>query len=347
MNNRNILFKSLFFTKFYVWLTGGKNIKQGPYKVVDLIHRFTNVSEPYTNRQLKEELVLVVNNYAKYGFHVDEYFIYDVKSLSDYGKSRFITEETRWKYYEKLNEKCKQEIFDDKDKTYEIFKEYYKRECIVIKSVEDKPIFDDFKARINKIILKPQSSSGGKGVRLFDSEKDTFEGLLQEYKSGFVAEEALENASEMAEFHEKSLNTVRIVTVRLDTRVEVACAFARFGTGGNCVDNFASKGIMGVIDVESGIIYSAIDKTGKRYIVHPDSKKTILGFEMPQWSELVQLVKELAQIVPTNRYTAWDMAYTRKGWAIVEINARGQFVAQMPAREGLKQKFEEYIAELE
>lgn len=344
MNNKNILFKSFFLTKAIIAITGGKHIKQGPYNVIDLIHRFSNIN--YTKKELKKELALVVYNYAKYGFHVDEYFIYDVKSLSHYGKSKFITEETRWKYYEKLNEKDKQIIFDEKDLAYEKYKKYYNRDCIVVKKEQDRNKFDNLVARHQKVILKPINSSGGKGVRLLKNGEDAFENLILEYKSGFVAEQVLENAPEIAEFHKESLNTLRIVSVRLNDRVEIACAFARFGTGENNVDNFASKGIMGNIDIDTGIIYSAIDKSGKRYVIHPDSKKVILGFKIPEWDKLIELVTELAYIVPTNRYTGWDMAYTTKGWSIVEINARGQFVAQMPSKEGMKEQFEKYLEEI-
>lgn len=344
MNNRQFVFKSLFLTKIIVFLTKGKNIKQGPYNVIDLINRFSPLS--YTKKEFKKELVSVVYNYAKYGFHVDEYFIYDVKSMSDFGKSKFITEETRWKYYEKLNDESNQRIFDEKDLTYLTFKKYYNRECIVVKSSEDYGIFDDFISKYQKIIIKPKNSSGGKGVRLYNRSEDSFEKLLLEYKDGFVAEEVLDNAPEMAEFHSQSLNTVRVVSVRMNDRIEIACAFARFGTGGKSVDNFASNGIMGVIDVDTGIIYSAINKRGERFIIHPDSKKTIIGFKLPKWEELVKLVNELACVIPTNRYSGWDLAYTTKGWTVIEVNARGQFVAQMPSKEGLKEKFDKYLAEI-
>lgn len=344
MNNRHIFFKSLFLTKVIVAVTNGKNITQGPYNVTDLIYRFSPFT--YTKKEFRKELVSVVYNYARYGFHVDEYFIYDVKSMSHFGKSKFITEETRWKYYEKLNDPKNQKIFDDKDLTYETYKKYYNRECIIVEGTQDKDVFDAFVAKHEKTILKPKDSSGGKGVRLYNPKQDSFEGLLQEYNGRFVMEQVLENSPEMAEFHKDSLNTVRVVSVRMDDRTEIAYSFARFGTGGRNVDNFASNGIMGVVDVETGIIYAAINKKGERYIVHPDSKKAIVGFKLPEWEKLVELVKEVAEVVPTNRYAGWDMAHTPNGWSIVEVNARGQFVAQMPAKEGLKEKFEGYLAQL-
>lgn len=202
-----------------------------------------------------------------------------------------------------------------------------------------------FVLKYDKLILKPKNSSGGKGIRLFDKKIDTFDKLINEFESGFIMEPVLKNALEMAEFHEASLNTIRIATVRLDDRVEIPFAFARFGSGGKSVDNFSSNGIICSIDVETGIIYATFTKSMQRCIIHPDSKKTLLGFKIPRWEELVSIVKELAGVIPDNRYTGWDMAYTKDGWVMIEANARGQFVNQIPAKEGIKIKLEGYIRE--
>lgn len=345
MNNRHFIFKNFILTKLYVNLTGGKKITQGPYNVIDLIHRFSNLQ--YNDKSLKQELINVAYNYGKYGFHVDEYFYYDVKSLSHVGKLEFVNEETRWNYYDKLNNKENYPIFDNKEQTYKIFKKYYKRDIITINGENDKNAYDEFCSKYNEVILKPENSSGGKGIRLLDKKVDTFEKLIDEYKNGFIMEPIIKNAPEFAEFHEASLNTVRIATVRLDDRVEIPFAFARFGSGGMAVDNFSSNGIICSIDIQTGIIYATFTKSMQRCIIHPDSKKTLLGFKVPCWDELTSIVRELAGVIPDNRYTGWDMAYTENGWVMIEANARGQFVNQIPAKEGIKAKLESYIREIE
>ena len=344
MNNKCFIFKSYVLTWIYVFMTGGKHITQGPYNVIDLIYRFG--AKDYKKTDLLKELVSVAYNYGKYNFHVDEYFMYNVKDLSAIGKRKFITEETRWGYYDKLNKRDNIPLFDDKEKCYSLFANYYHREVVAIKGVEDRNKYDDFILQYKKIILKPLSSSGGKGVRLFNHALDSLELLLEEYAEGFVMEPAIENSCEMAEFHKESLNTVRVATVRMDDRVEIGFAVARFGNGGACVDNFSHGGIIGVIDLQSGRIYASKDKRGSRYIVHPSSNKLLLGYQIPQWEELVALVMELAYIVPTNRYTGWDMAHTKDGWILVEANARGQFISQAPANEGIKERFDSYLKEL-
>ncbi len=345
MNNKNFIFKSFFLTKLYVKLTNGKKITQGPYNVVELIQRFSNLE--YDDESFKEELINVAYNYGKYGFHVDEYFYYGLKYLSHAGKIEFINEETRWNYYDKLNDSENYSLFDNKEKTYNTFKKFYKRDIVAIYGENHRNVYNDFVQKYDDIILKPENSSGGKGVRLLNKDTDSFDNLIVEYKNGFIMEPVLKNAGEFAEFHRQSLNTIRIATVRLDDRVEIPFAFARFGSYGRAVDNFSSNGIICSIDIDTGIIYATFTKNMKRCIIHPDSKKTILGFKIPCWEELVSTVKELAYVVPTNRYTGWDMAYTENGWVMIEANARGQFVNQMPGREGIKKKIEGYIKEIE
>ena len=346
LNNKNALFKSKLFCKAYVSLFGAGRVKQGAYILEDLIRRFSGKKE-LTKKEINKLAAMVANDYAVYGFQTDEFFIYDVMSLSDYGKSKFITEgKSRWYFYDKLNKKENTVLFDDKSKTYELFKKYYRRDILVVSGESREAEFLDFVNKNPELIIKPLGSSGGKGVRLF-KDGDSFGELLKEYKEGFILEPKLKNDKSFAEFHEASLNTVRIVTVRLDDRTEIPYAFTRMGKNGGCIDNARAGGIMGLVDVETGVIISASDEHNDHYIFHPNSGKQIVGFKIPRWDEAKAFVKELAEVVPDNRYTGWDVALTDNGWVMIEANCKGQFVAQMPLKEGLKPKFDEYVRELE
>ena len=347
LNNKNILFRSKLFCKVYISFFGAGGVKQGAYILEDLIRRFSG-KENLSKKEINKLAVMIANDYAVYGFQTDEFFIYDVMSLSDYGKSKFITEgKSRWYFYDKLNKKENTILFDDKSKTYELFKKYYHREILVVNSEAQKDEFLSFVQSNPELIIKPLGSSGGKGVRLF-AECDSFSTLLEEYKDGFILEQKLKNDRSFSEFHEASLNTVRVVTVRLNDRVEIPFAFVRIGLDGSCIDNGRSGGILGLIDVETGIVIAAGDKKSKkRCISHQNSGKQIVGFLVPQWNEAKKLVTELAYVVPDNRYTGWDIALTDTGWTMVEANCKGQFVgAQMLSKEGLKPKFDEYVREI-
>lgn len=60
----------------------------------------------------------------------------------------------------------------------------------------------------------------------------------------------------------------------------------------------------------------------------------MVGFTIPRWEEVVAMAKELATIVDGNRYAGWDLALTDNGWVMIEGNARGQFVWQIPLQKG-------------
>lgn len=345
LNNKNPLFKSMLFCRLYISLFGCKNIKQGSYILYDLINRFAP-NKNLTKKEINNYAVRIANDFAVYGFQTDEFFIYDVMSLSSYGKSKFITEgKTRWYYYDKLNKKENTVLFDDKSKTYELFKKYYHRDILVVSSIKQEREFCDFVQHYSELIVKPIGSSGGKGVKLFNKDESLIE-LFKDYKEGFILEPKLINEQSFAEFHKNSLNTVRIGTVRLDNRTEIPFAFVRIGQNGSCIDNARAGGIMGLIDVDTGVVIAASDEKNNHYIFHPNSGKQILGFKIPQWDEAKALVKELAKVVPDNRYTGWDVALTNDGWVMVEANCKGQFVSQMPLKTGLKPQFDQYIAEL-
>lgn len=130
MNNRNPIFKSYLMSRLLVAMN--VKVTQGPYVVSDLIRRFSK--REYTKKEFLKTHALVVWNYAKYGFHVDEFFYYDVDCLSDKGKKKYINEETRWGYYAKLNRESDIPLFDNKEQTYELFKKYFNRELVYIKS---------------------------------------------------------------------------------------------------------------------------------------------------------------------------------------------------------------------
>ena len=119
----------------------------------------------------------------------------------------------------------------------------------------------------------------------------------------------------------------------------------RIGRGDAVVDNGFAGGIVANIDIETGIVCSAgCNEKGERFLVHPDTKIPIIGFQIPEWKSVVDLVNKLAKVVSGNRYTGWDLAFTSNGYIMVEGNARGQFVIlQMPNREGLKKKLFELI----
>lgn len=200
--------------------------------------------------------------------------------------------------------------------------------------------------------MKPISAACGSGVAKFrsadyDSIEKLFCELCKEYNGEFIAEELIVQAEFTKNFHPASVNTVRITTIRLKDGVKICHPFIRIGKGNSTIDNVSSGGIMGLIDTETGFITDTYSDGGKKYIFHPDTGVQILGVKIPGWDEAVEMAKELALVLPDNRYTGWDLALTDKGWIMVEANRRAQMVYQYPAGNGCRKEYISYLNDLD
>ena len=289
----------------------------------------------------------------KYNVGFDEYIMYHFDERSFDERREFICTRERATYCERLNRPENQMIFDDKGKTYEVFKKYFRRDLIEIVGwrESEKKQLNDFVGKHSQFIIKPFNGGNGQGIQIIDTVKyESFEALYQylqeEYKDGFVAEELIIQAKELAEIHPESVNTMRIFTVRFDDRVEFLPFAWRVGRGSSCVDNGGSGGIFCALD-ENGTIIKTSDEKGKFYDVHPDTKHPLIGFAIPRFDEAKQLAKELAMVVPSNRYCGWDLALTDDGWIMQEGNWQGGIVAfQCPLQKGYRKELDAIMQEL-
>ncbi len=283
----------------------------------------------------------IVSMAKKYRFSAEEYFCYHFQEKSEDERKTFISDLNRIDFCEKLNKATNLPYFDDKMQSAQTFGRYYGRDVCGVKSNSD---IDDLKAFLKKhprFMFKPLTGTCGQGISIMTishNETEKIEQLIRENcssgKDGFIVEELIIQVPEMAQFHPSSLNTIRVATVKFDDGVEVIEAFFRTGRGGNIVDNAGAGGVFGTIDIETGIIDAAGDEYGNLYEVHPDSGLPIKGFAIPRWEEAKAMAIELADIVKGNRYSGWDLALTENGWIMIEGNARGQFVWQMPRQKG-------------
>lgn len=286
----------------------------------------------------------------EFRFDADEYFFYHLRDRTDEEKREFISDREGQEIRALLNKGKNREIFDNKYEAYLRFKKYYKRDVCFIKSENDFEPFDVLLAKHKSLIIKPVVDGSGHGVRQIVNSDDNyklFASLRSDYPGGFVAEEIIKQVAEMAAFHPQSVNTIRITTIRLPDGVKEIHPFVRFGTGDRVVDNGGSNGLICTIDLETGRVYSAVDEADKRYERHPDTGMKIIGFTIPDWENAKKLAAELANVVPDNRYTGWDLALTDKGWVMVEGNASGMFIGwQFNDQIGFRSEMESYLKQL-
>ncbi len=216
------------------------------------------------------------------------------------------------------------EIFRQKEKTYQYFMPYFKRELIIVENERDLPVFLDFASRHSRFVIKPNDGRQGKDVRLatVHSEEERKKIFLEICGGGkSIIEEVIEQDPQMAAFHPQSVNTIRYVTFYHKGQLTKICAVLRMGRGGNTVDNACAGGIYAPIDLDAGVVcdYGTTHMLEK-YLYHPDTGAQILGAHIPKWDELNRLVEEVAKVVPGQKQVGWDFALTEKGWVMVEAN---------------------------
>lgn len=274
----------------------------------------------------------------RYGFTFYEYFVLGICNKNSKGREEYIADKMRYEYYYMMNSEKGNKLLRDKGKTYELFQKYFKRKCAPIYDEKDESKFNEFVSQVNKFIYKPIGKDCGKGVQILLSAECNFNELI---KSGpFIVEELINQSEIMASFHKESVNTIRIPTVLCNDGVHIINPCFRMGRGNSIVDNAGSGGIFAAVDKETGIVYSkAVSEYGdEEYIKHPDSQKIIIGFQIPDWQQLIEIVKDAATVLPEMRYVAWDFAHTDKGWVLVEANGSGQFIIQMADKIGRKKE---------
>lgn len=305
---------------------------------------------PVSAKQRQEYIYDMVYSLHRFGCMFDEYFLYGYPHLNVDGRASFITDKIRWDYYARMNLDENKILFNDKKMAYDIFKKYYKRDLIEVKTDADAQAFYTFIQQHPRFIVKPIAGSGGSGIYITNADEyDDKAALLAKLleKGAVVLEELIQQSPEMAVLHPSSLNTVRIPTLKLKDRVVVFRPFLRMGLGNSVVDNAAQGGIFMAVDASTGIcVGEGVDEFGNRYLRHTDTNVILPGFQIPKWEEAVATVTELAQIVEGNHYVGWDMALTDNGWVMVEGNPRGQFVIQIATQKGVKKEIEEYISQM-
>ena len=256
------------------------------------------------------------------GAGMNDYFEYEFYKKRRNERATFVVRTKRGMIARTFNAKDKMVLFSDKGQFNTLFSEFVKRDWLDldVATVEE---LASFLERHSRFLIKPRTESCGKGIHVIESGGSAdAERIHAEYRDQHVlAEEILVQEGSVHDLHPESLNTLRIVTVRLsDTDVRVMNGNIRIGVDERIQDNFHQEGIAASVDVKTGIVNSmGCDMHLNRHLVHPVTKKRIIGYEIPQWAEAVEMAKKAACIVPEVSYVGWDIATSCRGYGVVLV----------------------------
>lgn len=264
----------------------------------------------------------------RYGFSFQDYCIYNLIDKSEHCRKQFVTDKLRYYYCDILNSPEIEGLMTNKLSCYKEYQKFFKREMSPVITMSDKNRFMEFVARNNRFIYKPLNDHSGHGIQLVDindiDSNDWFDSIIR--NSPGVVEELIKQGDKMNRINHSSINSCRIVTFTIGNDVKIIGGALRMGVGNAVTDNAGSGGIYASIDAETGIIQSdAKNYLNQHFKFHPTSNICILGFELPQWNEAVNLIREMATYRKGTTLISWDIAYSDKGWCMVEANDNGDW----------------------
>lgn len=271
-------------------------------------------------------------------------FHYDL--LSRQGRKAYLSDIQKDMVAYRLNSPEVFRVLDDKMATYARYGAYFRRDLCQVSSAQcDRAALEQFLSRHKTCIVKPNFSSCGEGVQIVrDATVDSILRLAQAHPAGVVLEELIEQGEAMAAVYPLSVNTVRLHTVVADGRAHILRPIARFGRGGNIVDNGARGGLLAAVDLDTGVVTYVCDTKATPFVIHPDTGVVLPGLRIPCWEEAKQLALELAAVWSEARYVGWDLAYTDSGWVLVEGNSRGQQIGQqLTYHSGIVEELEDVV----
>lgn len=286
-----------------------------------------------------------------YGTLFTEYYDLDFIKRTLSNRKTFLTTYYNFILYDRLNNREYRNYFRNKAKFYKIFDKFLKRQWVDINDKKD--FLGEFFKNKESIVLKNRYGDSGKSVIVYNIKlTNSVDSIITYMKENDLdlAETLLINHPKLAYFNSSSLNTVRVVTINYNDKIEILFAGLRIGAKGSKVDNISQGGMVAPIDIKTGIIVDQFHS--KRSSKSKFSLEGIneVGYQLPFWNQVLNMAREASNVIPQISYIAWDIAITPDGPAIVEGNESfGSVILQAHVKHnehGLKPRLEEIFYEL-
>lgn len=327
--------------KNYNEIVHGSGIRKFKAKVSTLNswlkHPKLKESQKKANRNKLVHYTDFLSSVMIHGATLEDYVLYEFCNKSNKERKTYVTGKKLHDFFDCVNNKDKTDIFSNKNNFAKYFSEYLGRKTFEL-DLEGKNMDDARKwlGSMDVVFAKPSKGAEGKGVtRLVVSDvEDTIKYCLDNKLD--TIEEPIIQHPDMNILYPDAINTVRLITFIKNNEVKILGATLRIGNGGY-VDNAGSGGIFASIDINSGKLDSvAFDKTGKKVEKHPITNLVIKGFQIPLWTQVIEICKKAALKVQDVRTVGWDVALTEKSPILIEGNDRwSRAVWQLPKQKGL------------
>ncbi len=187
-----------------------------------------------------------------------------------------------------------------------------------------------FKSSRDEFVLKPAvEHGGGRDLQILDGPsaaafiKDLLKDRRTRSRVDWIVQRPLDQCAEIARFNPSSINTYRIMMLRLGREVTCLSGVFRTGRRGARIDNQTLGGLAGGID-GGRLRGRAMDIDLQYFDAHPDSGIAFTG-EVPAYQTAVALCASLHQKLPWFDLISWDIAIDAQHEPrVIEFNAADQ-----------------------
>lgn len=262
--------------------------------------------------------------FMRYGTVLDQYVRGGFYKLKAKDRARSMTYRRISKAYNASINPEKAEILNNKVEFNNHFDKLISRGWLSSRMMS----FTEFDTLCNKankqLIVKPLDGNEGRGIYKVNVPKSCHdkENLYKNlHNQDVIIEEALCSHKDIR-FNATSLNTIRAHSITdANGDIHVFKFILRVGVGNTPVDNYCAGGCIYEVDVNNGVIISdGYSKVHGNPIKHPGTDITMRGYQLPYWTEVIELVKKAHKLLPEIKFIGWDVAITENGPELIEGN---------------------------
>lgn len=179
-------------------------------------------------------------------------------------------------------------------------------------------------SNLTNAIIKPVLDHSGHGVNGLEVQNGktnidglSIEQLFDKYGEDFQIQERLKQHAKMNLLNATSVNTIRILTYRSDMEVLLIYSVVRIGRKGQVIDNQSAGGISTIIGEDGKLGKYAFGGFSEEKVEKTDSGTILDGFEIPSYSEAIEMVKQLHYQLPYFKLIGWDIAIDEEGDPVI------------------------------
>ena len=335
------MMKRLLYLGYYL-----KNLDREKFNL------FLNTTVRKTNKSKLTIISDILASVFTYNISILEYFQFRFFEKNKEERKKWAGTGYMFEFQLKMNPKSQRDILDDKTKFYKSYSKYFVHHVADIADLKSKPLLVQklLENPSGKLVFKVADGKCGAQVEIRETQSfnaNTLISFMEKEKYDLVEEFIIQHPKLQA-LSPSAVNTVRIFT-QLNDKNEVVILGCRQRISVNSpVDNMAAGNLAAPIDEATGIVsgpgvYSDITKHEE--ISHPVTGVGIVGFQVPFWNEIIDMVKEAALAHPQNRSIGWDIVVTENGPGFIEGNHDWcKLLWQLPAQKGLKSALEPHAA---